>query len=215
MSKVERIIDLWKEKKIDIAKFEYDCGGDSMGNTELTFYDINGIAITEDVTEIEEYINTEIYNKVDFYVNSDGHYIGEAGVVDITLGDAEDDFEYEKTSEYEYNEGYGTDMEYHLTPEQKAFIEAHVLNINGGDGTNCTVNYKHDFLMTDEDEELVEELKRGIEQACQDYRPSDDYEGSLTEWYNYTTNRQGSEIKFKGDMLIIHMTNTVVVFRDE
>lgn len=216
MSERNDIIKLWKEKNIAYAKFEYNCGGDSMGDSQLFFYDKDGNEITSGVAEIDSYLNDEVYREVDFYVNSDGHYIGEAGYVHIELDedDEEGGFTYSKNSQYEYNESHESDMEFHLTPEEKAFIEAHVLNINGGEDNAIAVNYKHDFLMTDEEEELVEELKQNIDKACEEYTPKDDYEGDLQDWYRYTTNEQGTDIEFKDDMLIIHMSNSTTVYKD-
>ena len=39
---MEDIIKKWKEAKISYANFEFNCGGDSMNDTDLIFYDDNG-----------------------------------------------------------------------------------------------------------------------------------------------------------------------------
>ena len=44
-----------------------------------------------DCPELEDYSDGEIYNQVEFYVNSDGHYQGESGVVRIELNGEEDE----------------------------------------------------------------------------------------------------------------------------
>ena len=94
----EEIIKLWKEKNIDHVDFNFSCGGDSMNDTEIQIYDKQGNEV--ECSEISDHIDSEVYNKVEFYVNSDGHYMGESGTVKVEL--VEDDEEpylsYSKSS---------------------------------------------------------------------------------------------------------------------
>ena len=36
---MEKLIEEWKEKGVDRAEFEFSCGGDSMNDTSLVFFD--------------------------------------------------------------------------------------------------------------------------------------------------------------------------------
>ena len=82
-----KIITLWKELGVDYANFEFSCGGDSMNDTSIQIFDDKGSEI--DCVEIRDYIDDVIYHKVEFYEASDGHYMGEAGNVEIRLSDDE------------------------------------------------------------------------------------------------------------------------------
>ena len=73
------VYQLWKELGIVRAEFEFQCGGDSMGDTEIHLYNNKGEKV--DCPEIEDYIDNEVYNAVQFYEASGGHYQGEAGAV--------------------------------------------------------------------------------------------------------------------------------------
>jgi hypothetical protein len=208
------IIQLWKEKQIAYAVFTFNCGGDSMGDTSWEFFDKDGKLITVP-SEIERKLDNEIYETVNFYVDSDGHYIGEAGNVHVTLeDDGEEVFTYSKSSQSEWSESEDSDMLFPLTDDEKAFIEAHVFNINGGSESSIDINFKHDFIMTDEEEDIVGELKMKIEDACQDYEP-EDAEGELQDWYTYTTNAEEQEIEIRDNHLVIHMSNSCTIYKDE
>ena len=81
---MEKLIKKWKEYNLDRAEFEFSCGSDSMGDTDLYSFkkDNNPIEVDDD---FKQKIESEIYNNVDFYETSDGHYQGEAGTVTVTL----------------------------------------------------------------------------------------------------------------------------------
>ena len=81
MSEKEKIIQLWKENGVANIDYEFDCGGDSMGETTLNILDKEGELI--ECKEIEDYFENIIYDNVEFYVNSDGHYLGENGIVQL------------------------------------------------------------------------------------------------------------------------------------
>lgn len=207
---IQNIIKVWKDNKVDYANFEFSCGGDSMNDTSLSIFDEAGTEI--DCTELADYFEDEIYRKVDFYENSDGHYQGEAGNVEIRLNEEEDDFDYSKSSQSEWSENYDNDIEIELTDKQVDFIKSKVLNINGDDG-NVRTNYKADCVLTDEEEKFEEQIEELLNDACRDYQPETDNE--VSEWYRFTTNEQGEEIKFKENKIIVTVTNSVTEYRDE
>ena len=206
------IVQLWKELNVARVNFEFSCGGDSMNDTTIT---IHG----EDDEEIENetlktYFDNEVYNVVEFYVNSDGHYQGESGYVDITLDEDGETFNYSKYSESEWTETLTTTTQVELTDEQVAFINDKVLNINGS-YDEIAVNYKQDCILSDEEEEIAEELERTIQEQLESYSPEQD-EGELQEdWFTFTTNPEGETLKIVGNGLQVQVNNSVTVFKEE
>lgn len=206
------IVQLWKELNVARVNFEFSCGGDSMNDTTIT---IHG----EDDEEIENetlktYFDNEVYNAVEFYVNSDGHYQGESGYVDITLDEDGETFNYSKYSESEWTETVTTTTKIELTDEQVAFINDKVLNINGS-YDEIAVNYKQDCILSDEEEEIAEELERTIQEQLESYSPEQD-EGELQEdWFTFTTNPEGETLKIVGNGLQVQVNNSVTVFKEE
>ena len=78
-------IALWKELGITSATMEFSCGGDSMNDYHFTFYNVNSENKEVESSELDSFFDDEVFRNVEFYVNSDGHYIGESGTVEIEL----------------------------------------------------------------------------------------------------------------------------------
>ena len=192
MSEQSRIIKLWKEKSVDKAIFRFSCGGDSMGDTEWEFQDAEGNHLT-DVAELVQYFDNEVYNAVTFYVDSNGHYNGEAGTVTVTLEEEGEEpyFSYCKDAESEYSESHIENIEVKLTPEEAEFIRKYVKNMNGGNEATFVVNFKVDCLLSDEEVDILEGLNESIDTVVGDAEPITAYEGTLDEWYSYTTDLDG------------------------
>lgn len=207
---MDKIIKLWKKLNIDRAEFQFDCGGDSMGSTEWTFYDNAETEVRD--SELESYFEDEVYRNVDFYENSDGHYQGEAGTVEVRLDEGGTDFEYYKSSQSEYNERHESVTEVELTEEMLAFIKAKVLNINGSQD-QFVMNYKGDCILTDKDEQIASDIEDLFDEKLGDYSPSDP-RGELGDWYTYTTNERGDELEFDGNSIRVQMSNEVTVYTD-
>lgn len=186
-------IQLWKENGIVKGDFEFQCGGDQMNDTTLTFYNEKGEEV--ECEELANYIDGEIYNQVEFYVNSDGHYQGESGNVYITLEEDEDEedgatFVYDKESESEWNESF-TEVGYcDLTPAEAEFVKDKIHSIVGG-GDGEAINYKKDCILTDEDEELLKSISDKIEDFAINYQMKES-EGEENEWFTYTTDMEES-----------------------
>jgi hypothetical protein len=208
---MEDIIKLWKELKVNYVNFEFTCGGDSMNDTSIQIYDNERNEIQ--CTEISDYIDNEVYNEVEFYVNSDGHYQGESGNVEIRLSDDEEYLEYSKCSQGEYSERVNTVCDVELDEKTIQFIKDKVLNING-DCDNMTLNYKTDCILTDEEEKIVDELEVDLLDVLRGHEPQEEYEGELGEWFNFTTNEEGNEIVIVGNCLKVEMSIECTVFDD-
>lgn len=198
-------IQLWKENGIVKGDFEFQCGGDQMNDTTLTFYNEKGEEV--ECEELANYIDGEIYNQVEFYVNSDGHYQGESGNVYITLEEDEDEedgatFVYDKESESEWNESF-TEVGYcDLTPAEAEFVKDKIHSIVGG-GDGEAINYKKDCILTDEDEELLKSISDKIEDFATNHQMKE-AEGEENEWFTYTTdmeetNEANSDREFEYD----------------
>lgn len=158
----------WKELDVDRVHFVFSCGGDSMNDTSIEIYDKEENII--EVEEIADYFDEAVYNNVDFYEASDGHYMGEDGKVIITLTDDEDGFDYCKDSQEEWCENELFTEKFELTDEEVEFIDKYVDDINGNMSEgDYNVNYKVDFVQTDELIELEQELVKKIENYFNNY----------------------------------------------
>ena len=210
----EEIIKLWKEKNIDHVDFNFSCGGDSMNDTDIVIYDKDGNEV--ECSEIKDHIDDKVYNEVEFYVNSDGHYMGESGTVKVEL--VEDDEEpylsYSKSSSSEWSESYQNKEELTLTDKQAEIVSKYVDNINGGEGGEIVVNFKTDCILTDEEQAELYSLETTINEFVEGYEP-EDIEGELSDWYSFTTNDDDEQLKLVGNKLTLSITKQAYVYKDE
>ena len=176
---MEDAIKLWKKKKISHAEYDFSCGGDSMNDTELRFYKENK-AIKE-TWGLSDYFEDEVYKKVEFYVDSSDNYQGESGTVTIGLNEDEDGFEYEKSSTEEWLETYSDVLKVEITEEQARFLEDYIRDMSGGGWRGEDINYKKDFILTEEIEDIIQKLR-------------DEFQNNLEEWaYNQDELSEESE----------------------
>jgi hypothetical protein len=206
----EQIIKLWKELGVEQVILEFDCGGDSMGSTDWTIETAKG---SIDNQEIEDYFDNEVYNNVDFYVNSDGHYQGEAGqvIIELVEDDEEPYFSYSKQAESEWSESITNDLEIKLTEKEAEFIKKNIINFNGDEGQINSV-FNGDLFLSDEDEAFLNELEQKILDEVQDFSPEID-EGELEEWFNFNTEENNLTINDNNE-LVVEVNNRIRVFRD-
>jgi hypothetical protein len=206
----EQIIKLWKELGVEQVILEFDCGGDSMGSTDWTIETATG---SIDNQEIEDYFDNEVYNNVEFYVNSDGHYQGEAGQVIIELVEDDDEpyFSYSKQAESELIENVSNDLLIQLSEKEAEFLKKNILNFNGDDGEINSV-FNGDLFLTDEDETFLEELEEKILDEIRDFEPEIE-EGELEDWFTFNTEENNLTIT-DDNKLVVGITNRVRVYRD-
>jgi hypothetical protein len=153
-----------------------------------------------------------VYNKVEFYVNSDGHYQGEFGVVEITLeDDDDDDFTYFKSAESEWNEHQTDNVCIKLTSEEQEFVNKNILNLNG-DESNFSFVFKGDIFLSDKDEAFLEELEKKISVEIRDNEPNIE-EGELQEYYSFNTQENNLVINENGE-IEVDVNYSVTVYRD-
>ena len=209
---MENIIKRWKELNLENAVLDFNCGGDSMGDTTWYLKNKEGVDVNDE--EIESWLDDEVYKQVEFYVNSDGHYQGEAGTVTVEL-ENDETFTFTKSSQTEWTENVQNDIFIELTNDEIDFINKNVSNINGSNDSNLVFNYKSDFIMTDKLEEVSKGLSKKIDDAVMDYRPNIDDESELQDWYTFTTNGEGEELTIVDNELKVIIDNNVTEFRDE
>lgn len=176
-------IKKFKELKVVRGEMEFSAGGDSMNDYSTILYDEKD-AIVDDI-ELTSFIEDEIFKRVEFYVNSDGHYMGESGIVHITLCDDEQDFDFSKDAQAEFCEQVTSDLFIDLTEEQANFIRKNVFDINGGEGSDVNINYKRDFVMTDKDEEIQKSIIELIDDKTTNFVP--DVDANCNDWFNFET----------------------------
>jgi hypothetical protein len=220
---ITEAVSEWKKLGIDNANMEFSCGGDSMSDYSFTFYTKNKSAVTgrpENIeVESEElvvFFDRQIFDDVEFYVNSDGHYIGESGNVVINLNDDEDGFVYDKQSQSEWSESYEETIHIKLSKEEVEFVKNKILNINGGQDGDATFNYKIDCVITDEEEELIEVLGKRLENECETYE-FQDVEGEEEDWFTWSTNQEVDDvIQFteEDEMLVMVRRNFIQYKQD-
>lgn len=179
------IIKQWKELRITLVEFQFDCGGDSMGSTEFTVMTDDGDI---DAPEIVAYFEDEIYRRVDFYVDSNGHYQGESGVVEITLNEVDEPFfSYDKQSTSQWSESYSNIGQVELTQEEADFIKTYIRSIVGGSDDSDAVNYSQDFIMSDKQEGMLTDICERMNNMASELEIEGVDEGAEmdSEWYRY------------------------------
>lgn len=210
---VAEAIKLWKELGITTCTMNFNCGGDSMGDTSFVLSDENGDV---DCQELEDFFDNEVYQHVDFYVNSDGHYQGESGTVEIELNEDEDYFCYSKYASSEYFETK-TDIIYiELSPKMIEFINKNISNINGSFDEGATINFKRDFIMSNEDEVLLKEIEDKIYKDVEEYEPQN-VDGEVNEWFTFTTNDGSNlvDLTIEENILKVIVNNSITVYRED
>lgn len=185
---MQEVIKKWKEANIHHARFEFSCGGDSMNDTALSFHNESGDTIEDESGVLENYFENEVYNRVNFYEASDGHYIGESGCVVIELSDEDDDFFYNKQAEAEWSESKGGEILVPITDEEFNVLDKYILGMSNSSWNGANVDYKQDFILTDEIEEVVKNLQEKFENASYEFEPETNGEvEDESHRYNTTT----------------------------
>jgi hypothetical protein len=180
---VSDVIQSWKDLNIERCEMEFSCGGDSMNDYTFIFYDKEDKKVE---TELESYFEDNVFYNVEFYEVSDGHYLGESGVVHITLNDEEDGFDYSKSAYSEWSENHTETTLVLLTPEEIEFVNGKVLNLVGNqDG--IAINYKVDCILNDQEVELSENLLNKLSSHAEDY-VFEDVDGEEEDWWSFETN---------------------------
>jgi hypothetical protein len=206
----EQAIALWNNNGIVRGEMDFNCGGDEMGDYSFIYFNADDDEVS--CNELDIFFDKDVLDRVNFYVNSDGHYMGESGTVHIELDDSdlEDiDFTYSKSAQSEWNETISNTLTIHLTDEQIEYLKEYVRDFNGGSDENANFNYSKDFIMTDEHERIEKEIATILDDTTSNYKPETDNE--VNDWYNY----QNEEPMFnEHNELLVEMHNETYVYTD-
>lgn len=174
LNKMEKnAIKLFTKLKVSKANFIFSCGGDSMNDTSWEIYgQDDNIIDTKEVGELRDILDSLVYEKVEFYEVSDGHYIGEDGVVTITVAKATKKYlNYEKTSKAEWEEEYGGTLHTKLTQEEATFWNNKIRGIAGESDeghTDIRLSYKSDTILPPSEIELQNSILDKIKEELED-----------------------------------------------
>jgi hypothetical protein len=209
---MEKLIEEWKEKGVDRAEFEFSCGGDSMNDTSLVFFDKEDKEVIMS-NESREILDNDIYKEVEFYENSDGHYQGEHvtvliklhyqgehGTVLVEFDAEENQFAYSKSATQEWSESFTDIVRIEITPELHKFCKEYVLEISG-ESDYLDIEYAKDFYINSEKCKMLEDIKEVINEAIDDHEPEDTSAGELEDYVsmsNFAT-IDNNKIKFNYD----------------
>ena len=216
MSEIKDIVKIWLDQKVERVEFEFSCGGDSMNETSVHIYTKKNKEIDND--ELVDYFDNQVYKEVDFYEASDGHYIGEYGIVEIRLeedGEGEHFFSYDKQTTSEWEETYTEEIEIKLTDDEVKFIKEKVDNMNGTSySDDFNINYKMDCIITDEEEELINNLINKIQKQSDEHEFSSSL-GEPNDETRWTTNEDGDDIVIIDNLLSVEVNRTYLEQRQE
>jgi hypothetical protein len=213
----QQAIERWKELGVQRCEMEFSCGGDSMNDYNFKLFDKEGQEIED--AELNAYFGEAIWKKVEFYENSDGHYLGESGTVEIRLQDEDEEpyFSYDKNARSEWNETIVTTIGIKLTPEMVEYIEKNVSNINGS-RDDFAINYKRDFILSDADVAVEEAIETLITKTAEEFEPElPSNEDSLEEWFTFNTDTNEEEsrsLTIKDGELQVRISNQYMTFSD-
>lgn len=190
MKKQIEYIKLWKELNIEKVEIPFNCGGDSMGDLEVILYDKEGNVVNNE--ELKDYFEGDVYNEVDFYEVSDGHYLGESGTVYVEFEEDEEDdngggFVYTKDAMSEFNEHFTETMYIELNEKEVELLTTKIHSFMGGEDGDA-VNYKDDCILTDEEDEMIEALVKKVDEMAREHEFNVDSDAEASDWYRFSTN---------------------------
>jgi len=207
-------IALWKELGITTANMEFSCGGDSMNDYHFSFYNSENKEVQSG--ELESFFDDDVFKRVEFYVNSDGHYIGESGNVSIELSEDEEnpDFVYYKNAQAEWSESFTDEVAVELTEKEVEFVRSKVLNLVGSQDGDA-INYKGDCILNNEEEQISDTISQKISDVVMNHE-FENAGGEEEEWFQYNTDEVDSDVlpKIVGNTLFVSLTRQFLVYTD-
>lgn len=209
-----KAIALWKELGITNASMEFSCGGDSMSDYQFNFYTDGEQSKKVKSSELDSFFDDEVFRKVEFYVNSDGHYIGEFGTVEIVLEEDDEDFSYYKSAQSEWSESFSDTVVVELTEKEVEFVRTKVFSLVGGEDGNL-INYKGDCIINDDEEQISDTLLVKVYDKVVNHE-FEDANGEQGDWFQFDTNEVDSDVlpKIVGNKLYISVTSQFMVLTD-
>ena len=161
----EVAVQCWKDLKINHCIMDFSCGGDEMQDFDFVFYGEHENVLPSDT--LNDFFKVEVFEKVDFYVNSSDEYIGEFGTVRIELNEKQADFEYTKSTTSELSERITESFVLQLTDEEFNIFRDKIKDING-EGRSVYFNYKSDCIISDDEISILEKFESKIKNFITD-----------------------------------------------
>jgi hypothetical protein len=224
MTKLTKLqaIQIWKENAIINAIITYDCGGDSMGDMATVFYTENGEITFDGSNDLADYLENLSFEKVEYYVNSDGHYMGESGTVEIILDEDMDepDFDFLKSAEYEYSEDEHYVIWVELTDIEKNTLKKYVQSIMAEED-NYQFDYLGDSIISNDELEILNKIAYKIIEKTDLYWQENEFlfeECNNSVWAtfeNFFETNPDDEMIFEGNNLKIFGRFEGYVYKDE
>jgi hypothetical protein len=205
-------IQEWKRLGITSCSMPFSCGGDDMNEYSFEFNKVeDGKLTTIESSELHNFFEDEVFRRVDFYECSDGHYIGEAGTVEITLNEDDDEpsFDYSKSAESEWHESVTKFVKLDLTEEEKTFLKSKVTRIEGGDDQETFYAYNGICLLTDAEIDIRENLSEKLSDIAYSYDEWDGLDWDGNDPYRWEVIVDG------GDEIEINITRWFYIFKPE
>jgi hypothetical protein len=184
MTDEQTIIAFIEKYHIEELYCEFDCGGDSMGDTVFTATDKEGEEV--DIEEIENILYDFMYKNVEFYENSGGQYIGEAGKVHFNIAEDEEEkcLECSKDSRSEWSEQEEFTFTISFSEEELNYLNTNIEMIGRerwGSNDDIAIDYSRDFLATPIEEKIeysiLKKTKSALDQAYQNM----EFDGDVNE----------------------------------
>lgn len=212
---LKEAIKEWKKLKIVSCTMDFSCGGDSMNDVNFEFFKENGKKVKSEY--LDSFFDDQVYKNVEFYVNSDGYYMGEAGTVEITLNEDDEEpfFNYYKSSESEYYEAISREIIVDLTEKEIKFLKSKVTSVQGSndDGAEESFfNYQKDCFLSDAEVSMVKTLSRKFYETAESYDGWDDGENiSSSLEFQFEVNTSTAENK----CIKLSVTRMFYIFKSE
>lgn len=221
MTKLQAI-QIWKENSLINAIITYNCGGDSMGDMETVFNDENGEITFDGSNKLADYLENLSFDKVEYYVNSDGHYMGENGTVEIILDEDMDepDFDFLKSAEYEYSESEHYDIWVELTDIEKNTLKKYVQSIMA-ENDIYQFEYIGDSIISNDELEILNKIAYKIIEKTDLYWQQNEFlfeECNDSVWAtfeNFFETNLDNELIFENNNLKIFGRFEGYVYKDE
>jgi len=194
---IDKVIKLWRELNLTRIVYNFDCGGDSMGETEMHIFQ-EGVGEIEN-KDIREFFEEEIYNRVDFYVNSDGEYHGESGTVTITLDKDDSTFNYEKNATGEFTEHLASNFSIKASKKEIRLLINTEITIEG-DESEGRISYEKDVALSAQEDKLLQKLAERVYEEVSEHDPDGiDKEGTLEDYFSFATDLEDDKININAD----------------
>lgn len=207
-------IALWKELGITSANMEFSCGGDNMNDYVFRFHTDNSENKEVESSELNSFFDDEVFRRVEFYENSDGHYIGEFGNVQIVLEKDDEYFSYYKSAQSEFLESFTDEVVVELTEKEVDFVRTKVLNLVGSQD-NGSINYKGDCILNDDEEQISDTLLVKVYDKVENHE-FENGNGEQQDWFRFGTDEVDGDVlpKIEGNKLYISATREFCVLTD-